>query len=137
MIKQNNLLELVNFTKSLKLLFVEDSKEVREQTTKFFENFFTDITVCENGQEGFNTFKEKSFDLIITDLNMPVMSGQNMIKNIRNLDKNIPILVLSAHNEKNFIDDAEEQNIAGYIIKPIKMEDYVQMLTKIKTDNEK
>ena len=134
MVDQDKLIKLVKFTNTLKLLFVEDSKEVREQTSKFLENFFTDVTVCKNGLEGFESFEKNSFDLIITDLNMPVMNGIEMIKKIRKINSTIPILILSAHNEKNFIDEAEAQNISGYIIKPINIENYIEMISKIENN---
>lgn len=133
----NQIKELVKFTYGLKLLFVEDSEDVREQTTQFLNNFFGDIVVCENGKEGFKAFKEKHFDVIITDLNMPVMGGMDMIKKIRQENSSIPILILSAHNEKRIIEETKLYNINGYIIKPIYIENYIDMLSKIKELNYK
>lgn len=132
MIETSKLKEIIIYTQSLKLLFIEDSEEVRDQTTKFLENFFSDITTCENGKEGLELFIHGNYDLILTDINMPVMNGLDMIEKIREVDANIPILVLSAHNETSIIQNANKLNIDGYIIKPIVLENYYEMLLKIK-----
>lgn len=133
----NKITELIKFTHKLNLLFVEDSKDVREQTTKFLEMFFQKITVCENGQEALDSFKNIEYDIIITDLNMPVLSGIDMIKEIRKTNSEIPILILSAHNEKHIISEANSYNINGYIIKPIDIDNYIEILLKIRDLNSK
>ncbi len=133
MINKNELQQLIKYSKTLNLLYVEDSLEAREQALKLLNNFFTNITVAVNGQDGVDKFNDgKSFDLIITDLNMPVMCGTDMIKNIRLINTNIPIFVLSAHNESNFKDNLKNYNPDKFIIKPASLDDFIEIIKLLK-----
>lgn len=132
MITQSELIELVEYSQTLKVLYVEDGLEVREQTLKLLENFVSDITIGVDGQDGLDKFKEQKYDLILTDLNMPVMNGIDMIRNIRLVDEHIPIVVISAHNEKSFKEDAKKYNIVDYILKPVDLDTFINILFRIK-----
>jgi len=125
----NRVLEKVQ---KIKVLYVEDNNDVREQTLKMFEDFFGDLHVSKNGLEGLELFKsEKDFDLVITDISMPIMSGIDMSKSIREIDSEVAIIIMSAHNEKNILDDIEEYKINQYIFKPLNLDDFVGALQKI------
>jgi len=131
MLNPEDLKKLVQYTKTLKLLFVEDSQDAREQALKLLKNFFVDITVCENGQDGLNEFFKNDFDLIISDLNMPIMGGLEMIRNIRLADTSIKIIVNSAHNETSYQDDANIYDIHAYMIKPVSVSSYIDVLSQL------
>jgi len=137
LLDSGKLMELISYTKNLKVLYVEDNVDTRESTLLMLENFFPDITVAINGQDGLDRFNESSFDLILSDINMPVMNGIDMIEKIRAKDDKIFIVILSAHNERNFSQKAEELNIDSYLIKPTELEDFLELLNKIMTNNKK
>ena len=125
----NRVLEKVQ---KIKVLYVEDNNDVREQTLKMFEDFFGDLHVSKNGLEGLELFKSvNDFDLVITDMSMPIMSGIDMSKSIREIDSEVAIIIMSAHNEKNILDDIEEYKINQYIFKPLNLDDFVGALQKI------
>ena len=128
----SNLKELTIFSKNLKILYVEDNQEAREQTIKMLKNFFDDIIVGIDGEDGLDKFIEhkKTLDIIITDINMPNMNGIDMLKNIRELDKEIPCLVLSAYNEAEFFLDTINLGIDGYVLKPININHFIAILSK-------
>lgn len=134
MIAQDELKELLLFSKSLRILYVEDNLEAREQALKLLMNFFGDIVTSVDGKDGLEEFKKdklednNTFDLIFTDLNMPVMNGLDMIKKIREIDKSIPVVVVSAHNELSFQEDAKKHNIEKYIIKPVSLDEIIDIL---------
>ena len=125
-----NLNELIKCSKQLKLLYVEDNDNAREATLMIFEEFFSTIVTAINGADALEKFDE-SFDLIITDINMPKMNGLDMIKIIRENNKEIPILVLSAHNESGFFLDSIKLGVDGYLLKPIDIEQFLSSLNKI------
>jgi len=128
MIEKDKLQKLIEYSKTLKVLYVEDSLEAREQALKLLENFFTNMVVAVNGQDGLDKFKTQEFDLIFTDLNMPVMNGMDMIKNIRLVNDDVSIVVISAHNEQSFQDDAKRYNVEKYIIKPVRLDMVIDIL---------
>ncbi|MEA3552851.1 MAG: response regulator [Campylobacterota bacterium] len=128
----NNLKELSEFSKSLKILYVEDNQEAREQTIKMLKKIFIDIIVAIDGQDGLNKFKQNknTLDIIFTDINMPNMNGIEMLKSIRKVNTTIPCVVLSAHNETNFFLDTISLGVDGYILKPVDMQQFITILTK-------
>ena len=83
-----NLQELIKCSKEVKLLYVEDNDNAREATLMIFEEFFSTIVTAINGADALEKYDE-SFDLIITDINMPKMNGLDMIKIIRENNKEI------------------------------------------------
>lgn len=128
----SELKELALHSKTLKVLYIEDSQESREQTLKLLENFFSNIIVAVNGQDGLDKFLNNGFDLVITDLYMPVMNGMDMIKNIRLKDKKTPIIITTAHNETSFKTEASKYDIMQYFIKPIDFNMIIDVLVKLK-----
>lgn len=121
--------KLTNYSNTLSVLYVEDNDSAREQTIKVLENFFTHITVAVDGDDGFEKFLDNnSFDLIITDINMPRKDGIQMVKEIRNLDKDIPIIILSAHDDSNYFINTIRLGVDGYILKPL---DFAQLLSTL------
>ena len=115
-----------DFTKECSVLFIDDVDHVRELVEKMLRRLFKTVYVAANGEEGLKIYKEKSPDLIITDINMPVMDGIEMIEVIRTGDIEQKIIILSAHNDHSFFEKAVNLKIDGYLIKPIDM----QMLMK-------
>ena len=66
---------IINFSKTLSLLYVEDDASTRMQTKVLLNNFFDNITIAEDGEAGLAAYREGDFDLIISDINMPKMTG--------------------------------------------------------------
>ncbi len=123
--------QIIKYSHKLNLLYVEDNEEVRNSTMIIFGEFFGNITIAENGEDGYQKFQEQNFDLIITDINMPKLNGLEMIAKIRETNIDIPILVLSAYNETNFFMDSIKLGVEGYLLKPIDMDQFLLVLNKI------
>lgn len=71
-----------------------------------------------NGQIGFNKFNTGRFDIVLTDIRMPVMSGIEMARKIRQMDKNVQIIFLTSYEEFEYAKSAIEVNACGYVLKP-------------------
>jgi len=123
--------ELIKFGKKLRVLVVEDNNEAREQVSKLLGNFFENITTAVDGVDGLNKFKTQKFDLIVSDINMPNMNGIDMISEIRTLDDNIHIIILSAYDNSEYFMKTIALGIDSYIIKPIEFDLFVNTITKI------
>jgi PAS domain S-box-containing protein len=122
---------LLQHSHDFTLLYVEDNEEARKSTLELFDEFFTNIIIGVDGVDGIEKFQQNEIDLVITDINMPRMNGLEMTKKIRDIDEDIPILVLSAHNESSFFIDSIKLGIDGYILKPLDVEQLVHELYKI------
>lgn len=132
-----NLKEIIKYLENMKLLYIEDDKYSREATLPILEDFFKEIVIAVNGEDGLNKFNEnhksllKPIDIIITDVNMPKLDGLEMIKKIKEIDNNIIILILSAYNESNFFIKSIEMGVEGYLLKPINIKQLLLVLKKI------
>ena len=122
--------KLTKDSKNLKLLYVEDDKEAREATLTILSIFFQDIVIAVDGEDGLNSFTKDKFDIIITDINMPKMNGVDMIFKIREIDKDVIILVLSAYDNKVYFEQTIKAGIDGYLLKPIDLEQFVDLIYK-------
>ncbi len=88
------------------------------------------LTTAQNGQEGLEKFQQDTFDMVITDIQMPVMNGLDMVKEIRKLDRDIPIAVTTAFSDTDFLMRAIECGVDKYIIKPIDMTEMTMVIQK-------
>lgn len=122
--------ELATYGKKIRLLYVEDNKEVRQYTVETLNRFFEHITVAVDGIDGLEKFKISTYDLVLTDINMPRMNGIEMIRQIKEVDPNITILVLSAHSYSDYFIQTIMLGIDGYLLKPIDIVQFVKTLIK-------
>ncbi len=130
---KDKLRHLVDIGNKLKILYVEDDQSVREATMGILTKIFTDITIAIDGKDGYDKFlneKNTPFDLILTDINMPNMSGIDMLSEIRKTDSDISVLILSAHNDSNYFMDTIKLGVDGYLIKPLDLKQFVDLLTQ-------
>lgn len=105
----------------MKILIVEDSKFAQMVTAGLFSQDFPDVELilADNGMDGYDKFLQSSPDIIITDLLMPCMSGQELVKKIREIDQNIKIIIVTADIQKSTRDELAEYHIAAFINKPL------------------
>ena len=115
----------------LKILFVEDDQDIREQMQIFMRKRAGKFFVAKNGLEGFNLYLEHSPDLIISDLKMPVMDGLEMTARIRKLNKGCPIIITTAFSDVDTILKAVDISIDKYMLKPIDAFELVETMTEV------
>jgi signal transduction histidine kinase len=126
--------ELVSYLSKLKVLYVEDYEDTREQLVKIFSDIFKEIVTAVDGLDGFNKFQKGGFDLVITDISMPNKNGIELINDIKKIDKNIPIIIFSAHSDTDYLIDAIKLNVDSFLIKPLDVEQLLDGLKKIVKD---
>lgn len=107
-------------------LIVEDEDLMRDYLSGNLSAFCTEWCAADtaaDGQEAIEKIKKHHFDGIITDIRMPVMDGLAMSKAIREINPQIPILILSGYNEFDYARAAVRLNIFDYLLKPIDEEE--------------
>ena len=122
---------LREYSKSLKILYVEDDEEIRKSTTLIFQNFFTKVESAVDGVDGLEKFKKDKFDIVVTDIRMPHLDGISMIKEIKNINDEQIIIVTSAYDESSYLMELIDLGVDGFILKPIKLEKFLQTFYKI------
>ncbi len=127
----NDILKMIEYTKDMNLLYVEDDEDTNITTMFLLEELFQNIIVAHNGQDGLDKFKDNKIDLILTDISMPKLSGLEMTKKIRETNKDVPILVISAYNESKYLDSSVNVGVDGYIFKPMDISQFNKVLTNV------
>ena len=122
--KLNELKELKELTKDLKVLYVEDDLALGKTTLEYLSKLFSSVVYATNGLEGLEAYKLQEFDIVITDLSMPKMKGLDMLERIKSINKDQLTLITTAHSESQYLVDAFKVKVDGYIIKPF---DFVQL----------
>ncbi len=105
--------------KSLVVLYVEDEEEVREALARYLRRRFAKVDTAENGEEGLEKFKQNHYDIVITDVRMPIMDGLEMAKKIKEITEDMPVIVVTAFNETDYFLRAIEIGIDRYVKKPV------------------
>ncbi|NLK66298.1 MAG: response regulator transcription factor [Campylobacteraceae bacterium] len=115
----------------MSVLYVEDDKDVREQTTKNLELFFSKVVSFENAVDGLSYFKSNPVDIVFTDINMPQISGLEMIEKIKKIDPNVKVVIFSAYDKTEFFTKAIALGVDMYILKPFTIEKLLDTFEKI------
>ncbi|MBQ4802794.1 response regulator [Aquimarina sp. MMG015] len=123
--------------KNLKILLIEDDEIERMKFTRVLQkNSYTcKLQEATNGEEAVEILDDdtRTPDLILLDLNMPKMNGIEFLKSLKNNDKlkYIPVIILSTSNNHQDLKRCYEEGIAGYLVKPLKYEEYVEKIKSL------
>lgn len=118
----------------LKVLYVEDEEATLHEMSRFLKKRVGKLICASNGIEALEIIKNDSFDLLITDLQMPDMDGIELLKALRESKNNIPAIITSAFSDSDNILQAVDLGIVKYCIKPIKTSELLTNMEKIATD---
>ncbi|EAI0046221.1 response regulator transcription factor [Campylobacter jejuni] len=114
--------------KELIILVVEDEVKARESMINILSERFSKVIGAQNGDEGLKKFKKFKPDLVITDIAMPIMDGLDMVREIKEISDDVPIVVLSAYSEKERLLRSIDIGIDKYLIKPVDIEELFKVL---------
>jgi len=117
--------------KGLKVLLVEDEDKLASLLKNAIGDSFHSFTLAKDGQEGLEKFLSVSPDIIITDIMMPRLTGLEMAKEVRKVDENIPIVILSAFSESDKFLDAIDIGVVKYFIKPFDPDELLDYLESV------
>ncbi|MBW7877566.1 MAG: response regulator [Candidatus Cloacimonetes bacterium] len=106
----------------MNILIIEDDDAVREFLRLGLTSMGHDVTVAENGEDGVNTCLNHSFDLVITDMNMPRKNGIEAILEILHLKPDQQVMAISGIPSQaarnNFLNTAYMMGVTNYLVKP-------------------
>lgn len=122
--------------KGYSILLVEDNKLNQILATAMLESWGTKVTIASNGQEAIDTLEKEKYDLILMDLQMPVMDGMMATKLIREkMQIATPILALSANVIKGIAEKCIDAGMQGYISKPFESDDLFSKIYNLVSKN--
>lgn len=114
----------------LKILYVEDDRELRQNTQRLLASFFSQIDTAENGVEGLKKYHQETYDLVLTDINMPLMNGVKMVEQIKAANTQQVIIVISAHDESRYLLDLINLGVDYFVLKPLDINQFLNVLDK-------
>ena len=126
--------------KNLTVLLVEDDSDSKKIMHDVLSDNFEKVFTAQNGDEGLKKFKKYNPNMVITDVFMPMSDGLDMTRYIKEISKDTPVIVLSAHSEKETLLKAIDVGVDKYLIKPIMADDLLKTIenvakSKIETAN--
>ncbi|MDR7236925.1 response regulator transcription factor [Neobacillus drentensis] len=104
------------------ILLVDDERWVRTALKWTINKLNLPLHVvheCENGLEALDWIKQNDADLVITDIRMPIMDGLSLVKELSHLKKNQDVIVISVHDEFQFVQQAIRTGVTDYLLKPV------------------
>lgn len=119
---------------SMKILIVDDFATMRRIMKNILKQIgFSNIIEADDGTTALEELKKTSVDLIISDWNMPKMTGLDLLKNVRSTDglKEVPFLMVTAEAQKQNVIDAVQAGVTNYVVKPFTAEAISEKLEKI------
>ncbi len=125
--------ELKSLASNCSVLYVEDDENIAYTFKNYLEKIFFKVVYRNNGQAALDTYKKESFDLIITDVKMPIMDGITMASKIKEINEEQNILITSAYSDSEKFISSIKIGVDGYILKPIDYDNLNTTLFKIMT----
>ncbi|MFA7084067.1 MAG: response regulator [Arcobacteraceae bacterium] len=124
--------EKIQKLRNLKLLFVEDEEDlitiIEETLKKLQSNFLT----ARNGEEALKVLENNDdIDAVITDINMPLMNGIELVEQMNKRGWSIPVIVMSAHTETQYLEKAKELGVKNYLLKPFDFIKFIDLIVDV------
>ncbi len=117
----------------MRVLLVDDEKIERQGLKYLFDKhgFNFEIHEAKHGEIALEKLKEQDFDLVITDLKMPVMDGLHLIENMHELEKIPKTVIYSAYSDFFYAKQAIHLGVIDYLIKPVEEHEFVKLITRV------
>ncbi len=116
-----------------KILAVDDSTSMRQMVSFTLNGAGYDVTEAADGQQALNTAKQTTFDLVVSDVNMPVMDGITLIRELRKLPQYriTPLLMLTTESAGNKKMEGKQAGATGWIVKPFNPEQLLKTIQRV------
>ncbi len=119
---------------NMKILVVDDMSTMRRIVKNILKQLgFNNLEEAENGQEALTKLKADTYGFVVSDWNMPVMMGIDMLRAIRADEKlkSIPVLMVTAEAQKENLIAAVQAGVSNYVVKPFTAETMQEKINKI------
>ena len=128
---------LEEYTRDITVLIVEDDESIRKEIHDLLVDMFFHVEVAVDGYDGLEKYtnyqnkNKRHFDLVITDIKMPKICGVDLSKMIYEINKEQPLIVLSAHNDSEYLVELLNIGISQFILKPIEINNFIKAIFDI------
>ena len=116
---------------NVKVLLIEDEKNLATLLKEAIQDKFENFIIANNAKDGYEYFLKYTPDLIISDIVLPDLNGLELIKKIKKIDDNLPVIMISAYSEKEKLLNAIEIGVKKYFIKPFDPDDLLEFIESL------
>ncbi len=116
---------------SKNILVVDDEENIREIISEFLQSFNYYVVEAANGEEALTACTKTDFNLIITDIRMPKMNGLKLLKTIKTLRPDIPVILMTGYEPSKSQEESLDIKADGYLLKPFSLNSLRQSILKI------
>jgi CheY-like chemotaxis protein len=106
-----------------RILVAEDNKDIKDMVSRFLEYIGFEVALAGNGLEALSLFLNASFDLVLTDLDMPDMDGWGLTSCIKKRSPDTPVVLMTGEDRETVLRNAERWPVDSVIFKPFALED--------------
>ncbi len=122
--------DLIKYSDRIRILYAEDDESLREDTSRLLGTFFKNLTVAENGKIALERYKPGEFDIVISDFIMPEMDGMELTRQIKVINKEQTVIILSAHDEQHYVEELKAAGADDFIFKPLNIQQFIDTMYK-------
>ncbi len=115
----------------LKILYAEDNDSVRDAYVLVLKRYFREVYEARDGEEALALYETYKPHILLTDINMPLLDGLELVRIIREKDQTAKIVVLSAYSDQEKLMKAIPLGLSAYLVKPIKGEEFKKTLSDV------
>ncbi len=117
--------------KELYVLYVDDDKKACESLKYILKYYFKSVFTAYNGIEALEIYKKQQCHFLIVDYDMPLMDGYEFLSKVREIDEEIPAIIMSSYDDKTKLKNAITLNLIDYIVKPYELNELQEILKKL------
>ncbi len=125
---------MYHLLKNKTALYVEDEPEVLKNIAELLGNFFGTFRTAADGLEAWEIFRSETIDVALIDIELPGLNGLELIKRMRTVNKEMPIVVISAYTKTDYLLESVELHLDKYIIKPLTSKKIHTLLDRLNED---
>lgn len=120
-----------SLAKTASILVVDDEENAREGLSKILSKEGYKVDTAADGKEAIDVIKRQNFDLVITDMRMPLMDGFEVLREIKKMDEDIGVIMITAYGEVESYLEAMNLGAFEYINKPVRVNELKRVITKV------
>jgi two-component system, cell cycle response regulator len=115
----------------LRILFVEDDKGSLQRVAGLLEHRFSQVLVALNGEQGWELFQKHQPEVVLTDLNLPDISGLTLISRIREMNSTTAVIILTAYSKTLYLMEAIDFGVSTFLVKPLDIDKLDRAVNKV------
>lgn|GEM_PF-4493707 len=117
--------------RSLKILAIDDQEIIRDLLVNMFGSAGHEVTTAERGEEGIAKFKIQRFDLVVTDLSMPDLSGWEVAREVKKLRPDMPVVLITGWGQNLDEEKLKESGVDRVVTKPFRIEQLMKTVEEL------